>query len=136
MSARIHCCPGSGVLTGNAVAAIQRHGVISTLKHFAFNPQVTGRVMVDSTISEKNLRASDLLAFEIACEHGQPRAIMPGYNLVNGEYATENTILLTEVLKGDWDFKGFVMSDWGATSTEHAAWSGLDRQSGFDLDAQ
>ncbi len=125
----------SGVVAGSAVAGIQSQGVASTLKHFALNPQETGRVMVSSDLSEKNLRESDLLAFQIALEHGQPRTIMPGYNMVNKKYASENAFLLSEVLKGDWEFKGFVMSDWGAThSTEHAAWAGLDRQSGRQLD--
>ncbi len=127
----------SGVLTGAAVAAIQSRGVVSTLKHFALNPQETGRVMVSSDISEKNLRESDLLAFQIALERGKPRSIMTGYNMVNKKYASENAFLLNEVLKGDWRFKGFIMADWGSThSAEHAAWAGLDRQSGYDLDTE
>lgn len=127
----------SGVLTGSSVRAIQSHGVISTLKHFALNPQETGRVMISSDISEKNLRESDLLAFQIALERGKPRSIMPGYNMVNKKYASENAFLLNEVLKGDWQFKGFVMADWAAThSTEHAAWAGLDRQSAYEMDTE
>ncbi len=125
----------SGMLTGASVAGIQSQGVVSTLKHFALNPEETGRVMVSSDISEKALRESDLLSFQLAVEHGQPRSIMTGYNMVNKIYASESHFLLTAVLKGDWQFKGFVMSDWGAThSTDHAAWAGLDRQSGWDLD--
>lgn len=125
----------SGVIAGHQVAGIQSQGVVSTLKHYAINPQETGRVMVSSNISDKALRESDLLAFEIAIEHGQPRAIMTGYNLVNSIYATEHPYLINTVLKGDWGFAGFVMSDWGAThSTEHSAWAGLDRQSGSQLD--
>ncbi len=125
----------TGLLTGASVAGIQSQGVVSTLKHYAVNPEETGRVMVSSDISEKALRESDLLSFQLATEHGQPRSIMPGYNMVNKIYASESHFLLTAVLKGDWQFKGFVMSDWGAThSTEHAAWAGLDRQSGWDLD--
>lgn len=125
----------TGIMTGAAVAGIQSEGVVSTLKHFVLNPQETGRVMVSSDISEVNLRESDLLAFEIALEHGQARSVMTAYNLLNRTYASENAFLISAVLKGDWRFKGFVMSDWGAThSTEHAAWAGMDRQSGCDLD--
>lgn len=125
----------TGLLAGASVAGIQSQGVISTLKHFAINPEETGRVMVSSDISEKALRESDLLAFQLATEHGQPRSIMTGYNMINKIYASESHFLLSAVLKGDWQFKGFVMSDWGAThSTDHAAWAGLDRQSGWDLD--
>ena len=125
----------TGLLTGASVAGIQSQGVVSTLKHFAINPEETGRVMISSDISEKALRESDLLSFQLAVEHGQPRSIMTGYNMLNKIYTSENHFLLTSVLKGDWQFKGFVMSDWGAThSTDHAAWAGLDRQSGWDLD--
>ncbi|MDO5704910.1 MAG: glycoside hydrolase family 3 C-terminal domain-containing protein [Paracoccus sp. (in: a-proteobacteria)] len=125
----------SGILAGASVAGVQSQGVVSTLKHYAINPEETGRVMISSDITEKVLRESDLLSFQIAIGHGQPRSIMPGYNLVNRLYASESAFLLNTVLKGDWGFKGFVMSDWGAThSTEHAAWAGLDRQSGWDLD--
>lgn len=127
----------TGLIAGAQVAGIQAEGVVSTLKHFAINPQETGRVMVSSDIGEPALRESDLLAFEIALEHGRPRAVMTGYNLVNGKYAAENAFLIQEVLKGDWGFAGFVMSDWGAThSTEHAAWAGLDRQCGHQLDTE
>lgn len=125
----------SGLIAGAQTRGIQSEGVVSTLKHFVLNPQETGRVMVSSDISEKNLRESDLLAFEIALEHGGARMIMPGYNMVNRKYASENAFLLTEVLKGDWRYPGAVISDWGAThSARHAAWAGLDRQSGYELD--
>lgn len=127
----------SGVLAGASVAGIQSRGVAATLKHFALNPSETGRVVVSSDLSEPALRESDLLAFQIAHERGRPRAVMPGYNLVNGVYASESHHLLTQVLKGDWGFGGFVMSDWGAThSTVHAAVAGLDRQSGHGLDTR
>lgn len=125
----------SGLLAGAATRGIQAEGVVSTLKHFAINPQETGRVMVSSDIGERPLRESDLLAFEIALEHGGARMIMPGYTMVNKVYAAENAFLLHEVLKGDWRYPGATISDWGAThSTTHAAWAGLDRQSGYGLD--
>ena len=61
------------------------------------------------------MRESDLLAFEIGIEGGRPAAVMCSYNAVNGDFACENKYLLTDVLKKDWDFKGFVVSDWGGT---------------------
>lgn len=125
----------SGVLGGASVRGIQGQGVVSTVKHFAVNPQETGRVMVSSDLSEPALRESDLLAFELADRRGRPRAVMTAYNRLNGLYCSEHPWLLRTVLKGDWGFAGFVMSDWGGVhSTVHAATAGLDRQSGTVLD--
>lgn len=127
----------TGIMAGYSVRGIQSQHVVSTVKHFAVNPQETGRVVVSSDLSEAAMRESDLLAFEIANEVGQPGAVMPGYNLVNGEWASENAFLLNEVLKGDWRYPGWVMSDWGAThSAAKAALAGLDVQSGANLDQQ
>ncbi|MEI2264552.1 beta-glucosidase family protein [Erwinia sp. CGal63] len=127
----------TGAMAGYAVRGIQSEQVVSTVKHFAVNPQETGRVVVSSDISEAALRESDLLAFELAIHIGHPGAVMPGYNLVNGEWASENAFLLNKVLKGDWRYPGWVMSDWGAThSAAKAALAGLDVQSGANLDAQ
>ena len=125
----------TGVLAGQSVAGIQAQGVVSTVKHFIANGQETGRVMASSNLQEAAMRESDLLAFQIAIETGQPGAVMPGYNLVNGDYASENAFLLLTVLKGEWQFPGWVMSDWGAThSTVKAVLAGLDVQSGANLD--
>jgi len=125
----------TGVLAGHSVAGIQAQGVVSTVKHFVANGQETGRVMASANLAEAALRESDLLAFQIAIEIGKPGAVMPGYNLVNGEYASENAFLLQQVLKNEWDYAGWVMSDWGAThSTVKAALAGLDVQSGANLD--
>jgi len=125
----------TGVLAGHAVAGIQAQGVVSTVKHFVANGQETGRVMVSANLAEAALRESDLLAFQIALEIGKPGAVMPGYNLVNGDYASENAFLLQQVLKDEWGYPGWVMSDWGAThSTVKAVLAGLDVQSGANLD--
>lgn len=127
----------TGVMAGHSVAGIQSQHVVSTVKHFAVNAQETGRVVISSDLSEAALRESDLLAFELAIEIGSPGAVMPGYNLINGEWASENTHLLNEVLKGDWQYPGWVMSDWGAThSAAKAVLAGLDVQSGANLDEQ
>jgi beta-glucosidase len=125
----------TGVLAGHSVAGIQSEQVVSTVKHFAANAQETGRVMVSSNLSEAALRESDLLAFQVAIEIGRPGSVMPGYNLVNGDYASENAFLLNTVLKQEWAYPGWVMSDWGAThSSVKAAMAGLDVQSGANLD--
>jgi beta-glucosidase len=125
----------TGELAGHSVAGIQAQGVVSTVKHFVANGQETGRVMVSANLAEAALRESDLLAFQIAIEIGKPGAVMPGYNLVNGHYASENAFLLQQVLKDEWGYAGWVMSDWGAThSTVKAALAGLDVQSGANLD--
>jgi beta-glucosidase len=122
----------AGVMTGSMVRSIQSMHMISTLKHFAVNSQETQRTTIDATISASAMRQSDLLAFEIAYEIGRPASVMCAYNLVNGTWACENDYLLNKVLKGDWGFKGFVMSDWGAVhSTAGAANRGLDQFTGY-----
>lgn len=127
----------TGMIVGGSIAGIQSRHVVSTIKHFAVNAEETGRVMVDSRLGEPALRESDLLAFEIGIEQGRPGAVMPGYNLVNGDWASESAFLLSRVLKGDWRYPGWVMSDWGAThSTVKAALAGLDVQSGANLDSE
>jgi beta-glucosidase len=77
----------AGVMAGQAIAGVQSQGVISTTKHFAVNDQETLRDSLDARITEPALRESDLLAFEIAIETGQPGSVMCGYNKVNGEFA-------------------------------------------------
>ncbi len=86
-------------------------------------------------IDERAAQQSDLLAFRIAIEKGDPGAVMCAYNRVNGVHACEHPGLLNDVLKGEWRFKGYVMSDWGGVhSTIPAANAGLDRQSGYPFD--
>jgi beta-glucosidase len=124
----------SGVLVGNAIAGIQSNHIISTIKHFALNGQETGRKFADVKISDANARESDLLAFKIGIEVGNPGAVMCSYNRIHGEQACANDYLLNGVLKKDWRYKGFVMSDWGAVPGLGAALKGLDQQSGAELD--
>ena len=126
----------SGVMAGAAVAGAQSRHVLTTVKHFALNDQETNRRALDVHIGAAAARESDLFAFEIAIERGHPGAVMCAYNLVQGVHACENSWLLGAVLKGDWRYSGFVMSDWGAThSTVAAALAGLDQESGAQLDA-
>src|SRR3546814_20547427 len=92
-------------------------------------------MVCDARIDEASLLESDLLAFEIAIETGRPGSVMCAYNKVNGDWACENPHLLTDVLRKDWGFEGWVMSDWGGVhSTVKAANAGLDQQSGQELD--
>jgi beta-glucosidase len=122
----------AGMMAGGLIRGIQSTGMISTMKHFAVNDQESQRTTVDVTIAPEAMRQSDLLAFEIAYEQGRPASVMCSYNLVNGRWACENDYLLNKVLKQDWGFKGFVMSDWGAVhSTADAANNGLDQFTGF-----
>ncbi len=125
----------AGTLAGAHIAGVQSNRIVSTVKHLALNAQETGRMVVDARIGEAALRMSDLLAFEIAIEQGRPGSVMCAYNKVNGDWACENGHLLNDVLKRDWGYPGWVMSDWGAVhSTTRAANAGLDQQSGQELD--
>jgi beta-glucosidase len=125
----------AGVMAGEHIRGVQSNNIVSTIKHFALNSQETGRNVLDARIGKVALRESDLLAFEIAMEMSQPGSVMCAYNKVNGDYACENDWLLNKVLKQDWGYKGWVMSDWGAVhSAEKAALNGLDQQSGQELD--
>ncbi|MDB5680934.1 MAG: glycosyl hydrolase [Sphingomonas bacterium] len=126
----------AGVMAGAHIQGVQSNRIVSTIKHFALNAQETGRHVLDARIDEASLRESDLLAFEIAIEKGNPGSVMCSYNKLNGDYACENDWLLNKVLKRDWGYKGWVMSDWGAVhSTAKAANNGLDQQSGQELDS-
>jgi len=125
----------AGTMVGAHTAGIQAHHIISTLKHFAVNDQETDRNAGNAVIDPVAARMSDLLAFQIAIEKADPGSIMCAYNRVNGPFACEHPWLLTQVLRSDWGFKGYVMSDWGgAHSTAPAIVAGLDQQSGYPFD--
>ena len=125
----------TGVLVGAAIRGIQSNNMISTIKHLAFNGQETGRKAVDSRVSEPAARESDLLAFQIGIEQGQPLSVMCAYNRVNGMKACDSDWLLNKVLKQSWHYKGFVMSDWGfAVPGVESVLNGVDQQSGSQLD--
>ena len=126
----------AGTLAGQAIKGVQSNHIVSTVKHFAVNDQETGRMVADSRIGEAAMRETDLLAFELAIEAGHPGSVMCAYNQVNGAYACESNHLLNEVLKTDWGYPGWVMSDWGAVHSPEAASKGLDQESGSQLDAK
>ena len=119
----------AGVMVGHVIRGVQDNHIMGDIKHFALNAQETGRTVVDARISKKAARESDLLAFELGIRIGQPASVMCSYNKVMGDWACENDWLLNHVLKGAWQFPGFVVSDWDGThSTEKAANAGLDVQ--------
>ncbi len=119
----------AGTLVAKLIEGTQSAHVIGDIKHYAFNDQESGRNSVNIHIGERAARESDLLAFEIGVAQGHPAAVMCSYNRVNGDFACENKYLLTEVLKKEWQFPGFVVSDWGGThSTEKASAAGLDNE--------
>jgi len=118
----------AGTMTGELARGVKSEHVMSDIKHYALNDQETGRNVVNVLLDKRSMRESDLLAFEIAIGIAKPSAVMCSYNLVNGDHACENDYLLNQVLKKDWNFKGFVLSDWGGThSTVKAALNGLDQ---------
>jgi beta-glucosidase len=120
----------AGTIVGQAVRGVESQHVVATVKHFAINDLETARNTLTAQIDPKDARESDLLAFEIAIESGHPGSVMCSYNRVNTVYACENDWLLNQVLKRDWAYPGFVMSDWGAVhSAGKSALAGLDQES-------
>jgi beta-glucosidase len=127
----------AGVMVAQQIKGIESNHLIATMKHYALNAQETGRAVLDAQIDEAGLRMSDLLAMQLVIEQANPGAVMCAYNRVNSRYACENNFLLNTVLKGDWGYQGFVMSDWGAVhSTVDSANHGLDQESGSIFDDQ
>ena len=107
----------------------QDQGTAVCIKHFAVNNQETNRGSVDAQLDERTLREIYLKPFEMAVTEGGAMSVMPAYNKVNGDYCSENEHLLNEILRGEWGFKGFTVSDWGGThSTMGAMLHGLNVQ--------
>jgi beta-glucosidase len=125
----------SATMAAESINGIQQQGVISTVKHYSLNCNETNRHWLDAVIDPDAHRESDLLAFEIAIERSQPGAVMTAYNKVNGDYAGGNAALINDVLKGGWGYRGWVMSDWGATPSWEFALHGLDQECGAQIDA-
>jgi beta-glucosidase len=119
----------AGTVVGNLMKCEQAQHVVGDIKHYAMNDQETGRFFVNAVISKRAMQESDLLAFHIAISIANPGAVMCSYNRINGDFGCENHYTLQDVLKRDWGFKGFVISDWGGThSTEKASTAGLDQE--------
>ena len=106
----------AGKMAASYVKGIQSQGVYSCIKHFAVNSQGERRMAMNAVVDERTLREIYLTGFELAIDEAKPGSIMTSYNQVNGEYANESMHLLKDILRGDWGFDGFVVSDWGGAN--------------------
>ncbi len=119
----------AGTMVGHLAEGVQSQQVMGDIKHYVLNDQETGRNILNAILDKRSMRETDLLAFQIAIGIAHPAGVMCAYNKINGDYACENDYTLNQVLKKDFDFKGFVLSDWDGThSTVKAALAGLDQE--------
>ena len=117
----------TGVMATALIKGIQSKNVGTSIKHFALNNQEHRRMSSSSDCDERTIREIYFPAFEMAVKEAQPWTVMCSYNRINGTYASENPWLLTDVLRKEWGFEGYVMSDWGAVSNRVAGVAaGLD----------
>ncbi|MCG8591305.1 MAG: glycoside hydrolase family 3 C-terminal domain-containing protein [Proteobacteria bacterium] len=119
----------SGKIAAGFVRGVQSQGVATTVKHFAANDAEFERTTIDSVVDERTLRELTLLPFEIAVKEGRALGIMTAYNRLNGVYCAEDRELLQGILRDQWGFDGFVVTDWFAVgSSERSPVAGLDLQ--------
>ncbi|MDR0855034.1 MAG: glycoside hydrolase family 3 C-terminal domain-containing protein [Christensenellaceae bacterium] len=106
----------SGECAAALIRGIQSQGVGACVKHFAFNNQETGRMHISAVVDERAMREIYLASFETAVKKGKPRTMMCAYNKVNGTFCCESSDILTDILRNQWGYEGYVMSDWGASN--------------------
>lgn len=111
----------AGTLGGAMIRGVQAHGVGTSVKHFFANNQESRRMTISADIAERPMRELYLAAFEHAIKGGKPWTVMGAYNRINGTFACESRFALTDVLRDEWGFDGFVMSDWNAINDRVAA---------------
>jgi len=119
----------AGQMAASFIAGVQSKGVGTSIKHFATNNQEFQRLTISSEVDERTLREIYLPAFETAIKKAKPWTVMCAYNKLNGTYCSENHRLLVDILKDEWGFEGFVVSDWGAVHDRVASLKG-----GLDLE--
>lgn len=117
----------AGEIAASYIKGVQSKNVGTSIKHFMANSQETRRMSSDSRVDERTMREIYMPAFETAVKESKPWTVMCSYNRINGTYAAENKTLLTDVLRDEWGFDGFVVSDWGAVNDRVAGVkAGLD----------
>ena len=119
----------AGEMATALISGVQSEGIGTSLKHFAANNQEYQRLMIDTIVDERTLREIYLPAFEVAVKKARPWTVMCAYNKINGNYCSEHHKLLVDILKKEWGFEGFVVSDWGAVHDRVASLEG-----GLDLE--
>lgn len=119
----------AGQMASSYIKGVQSKGVGTSIKHFLVNNQEHRRMSSSSEVDERTLREIYLPAFEEAVTKAKPWTVMCSYNRINGVYAAQNKKYLTDVLRGEWGFDGFVVSDWGAVNDRAA-----DLEAGLDLE--
>ena len=110
----------SGKMAASYIRGMKKKGVYGCLKHFAVNSQEERRMAMNAVVDERTLREIYLTGFEIGVKEGGAKAVMSSYNELNGTYTNEDNHLLTDILRKDWGFDGFVVTDWGG-SNDHTA---------------
>lgn len=106
----------AGKMAASYIRGIQSKGISACVKHFAVNNQEERRMSIDTVVDERTLREIYLTAFEIAVKEGKTKSMMSSYNKINGTYANENMHIMRDILRGEWNYQGVVITDWGGSN--------------------